>query len=68
MQQADGVVGGIVRAERIGADELGKPVGAVCLGHAGRPHLVQHHGHARFGHLPGGFGAGKASADHVHGI
>ncbi|MGY4333133.1 hypothetical protein ACVWWG_007550 [Bradyrhizobium sp. LB7.2] len=68
MKQADGVVGGIIRAERVGADELGKSVGAVCLGHAGRPHLVQHHGHAGFGHLPGGFGAGKACADDVHGI
>ncbi len=33
-----------------------------------RPHLVQHHGHAGFGDLPGGFGTGKAGADHVHNV
>ncbi len=42
MQQADRVVGGIIGAEGIGADELGERVGAVRLGHPHRPHLVQH--------------------------
>ena len=28
-----------------------------------RPHLVQNHGHAHFGRLPGGLGPGHAAAD-----
>ena len=33
VQQADRVVGGVVGAERVGADEFGETVGAVRLGH-----------------------------------
>ena len=67
VQQADGIVGGIVGAEGIGADELGQALGAVRLGHPLRAHLVQHHANAGIGDLPGGFRAGKARADDVHG-
>jgi hypothetical protein len=66
VQEADGVVGGVVGAEGIGADELGQPVGLVRLGAAYAPHLVQHHGHARRRELPGRFASGQASADDVH--
>ena len=61
MQQADRVVGGVVGAEGIGADELGEAFGAVRLGHPLRAHLVQHDGNAGVGDLPGGFRAGKAA-------
>ena len=68
VQQADRIVGGVIGAERIGADELGEAVGAVRLGHPDRAHLVQHDRDARPGDLPGGFGAGKAGADDMHGL
>ena len=42
VQQADRVVGGVVGAERIGADQFGEAIGAVGLGHPCRAHLVQH--------------------------
>ena len=61
VQQADGVVGGVVGAERIGADEFGEAVGAVGLGHPHRAHLVQDHANAGIGDLPGGFRAGEAA-------
>ncbi len=67
MQQADRIVGGIIRAEGIGADELGEALGAMRFGHPLRPHLVQHHADAGIGDLPGGLGAGKAGAYDVHG-
>ncbi len=68
VQQPDGIVGGIIGAEGIGADELGQPVSAVGFGHAGRAHFVQNHAHAALGHLPGGLGAGKAPADDMDGF
>ncbi len=46
VQQADGVGGGIVGAEAVGADQLGEAVGLVRLGAAVGAHLVQHDGHA----------------------
>ena len=61
MQQADRVVGGVVGAERIGADEFGQAVGAVRLGHPHRAHLVQDDADAGIGDLPGGFRAGEAA-------
>jgi hypothetical protein len=39
----------------------------VRLGAAQGPHLVQHHGQAGLGDLPGGFRAGEAAADDVNG-
>ena len=68
MQQADGVVGGIVGAERVGADEFGQAFGPVGLGHPQRAHLVQDDANARIGDLPGGFRAGKAAANHMDGV
>ena len=68
MQQPDRVVGGVVGAERIGADQFGEAVGAVRLGHPMRAHLVQHHADAGIGDLPGGFRAGEAGADDVNGF
>ena len=68
MQQADRVVGGVVGAEGIGADQLGEAVGAMRLGHPLGAHLVQHHGNAGIGDLPGGFRAGEARADDMDGF
>ena len=68
VQQADGVVGGIVGAERVGADELGQAIGAMRLGHPLGAHLVQHDGDAGIGDLPGGFRAGEARADDMDGF
>ena len=68
MQQADSVVGGVVGAERVGADELGQAFGAVRFGHPQRAHLVQDDANARIGDLPGGFRTGKTAANHVDGV
>ena len=68
VQQADGVVLRIVGAEGVGADQLGQAVGLVRLGAAHRPHLVQHHGHAGLGELPGRLAAGEAAADDVYAL
>jgi len=67
VQQADSVARPVVGAEGVGADQLGQAIGLVGVGAAHRPHLVQHHGYAGFGDLPGGLGAGQAAADHMHG-
>jgi len=66
VQQPDGVVGGIVRAKRIGAHEFGKAVGAMRFGHPVGTHLVQDHRDSRLGNLPGRFRTGEAGADNVH--
>ena len=68
VQQPDRIVGGVVGAKRIGADEFGEAVGAMGLGHPCRAHLVQDDADARLGDLPGGFRAGEAGADDVHGF
>ena len=68
MQQSDGIVGGIIGAERVRADQFGEAVGTVGLGHPHRAHLVQHHGNAGIGDLPGGFRAGEAGADDMDGF
>ena len=68
MQQADRIIGGVVGAKRIGADEFGKPLGAMGLGHPLRAHLVENDRDAGLGDLPGGFRAGEARADDVHGF
>ena len=52
MQQADRVGGGIVGAERVGADQLGEAVGLVRLGAAIGAHLVQDDGNAGLRDLP----------------
>ena len=68
VQQPDRVVLPVVRAERVGADELGEAFGPVRLGHAHRPHLVEHDGNAPACDLPGGFRSGEPPADDVHGL
>jgi hypothetical protein len=68
MQKADRVGLGVVGAERVRADELGKPAGLVRLRRAQGPHLVQHRRHAGLGDLPGGLGAGEATADDMNGL
>ena len=65
MDQADGVLVGIVGAERVRADELGQPVGLVGVGAPLRAHLVEDDRHARLRELPGGLGAGESAADDV---
>ena len=69
VQQADRIELPVVRAEGVGADQLGQAVGVVGVGldagHAA--HLVQDDGHAGLGDLPGGLGAGQAAADDVDG-
>ena len=67
VQQPDRVVLRVVRPEGVGADQLGELVGAVRLGRADRPHLVQHDGNAALDELPRGFGPGEAAADDVNG-
>ena len=68
VQQADGVLLVVVGAEGVGADELGEAVGLVGEGADDGAHLVQDHGHADRGDLPGGLGAGEAAADDVDGV
>ncbi len=67
VQQADGVAGGIVGAEAVGADQLGEVAGLVRLGLALGPHLVQDHGHAEARDLPRRLGPGQPAADDVDG-
>ena len=66
MQQADGIVHGIVGAEGVGADQLRQTVGLMGLGAAPGPHLMQHHGDPGPGQLPGRLAAGEPAADHVN--
>ena len=66
MEQADGIVLGIVGAEAVRADHLGQAVGLVRRRHvAAAAHFAQADAEARLGELPGGFGAGEAAADDV---
>ena len=68
VQQADGVGLGIVGAEAVGADQLGSPsVLCASVWRCGA-HLVQHHGQAGAGDLPGRLAAGEAAADDVDGL
>ena len=68
MQQSDRIIGSVVGAERIGADELSQAIGAMGLCHPSGPHLVQDDAYAGSGDLPGSFGAGQARADDMHGL
>ena len=64
MQQADGVLVGVVGAEAVGADQLGEAVGLVRRGHvAAPPHLRQADLHARLRQLPRRLRPGEAAAD-----
>ena len=69
VQQADRVVGGVVGAERVGADELGEAVGAGAPRSSGRGRIsCSTTRNAGLGDLPGGFRAGEAAADDVDGV
>jgi hypothetical protein len=68
VQQAHRIMLRIVRAEGVGADELGIAVGLVRVGHLKRPHLVQHNRDPGLRELPRGFGTGEAAADDVNGF
>ena len=68
VQQPDGVMLGIVRAEAVRADQLGELVGVVRVGAVNAAHLVKHDGNAGARQLPCGFAASKAAADDVDGI
>ena len=68
MQQADGVVLGIVGAQGVGADEFGQPLGVVGVGAAHGAHLVQHDPGAGLSRLPGRFRARQSAADDVDSI
>ncbi len=65
VQQAHGIALVIIRAEGVGADHLGQIAGAMGEGADMGAHLVDDHGHAQFGRLPGGLGSGHAAADDV---
>jgi hypothetical protein len=68
MDDADGIVLGIVGAERIRTDEFGEAFGPVRVGAARGTHFVKNATGAGFGDLPGGFAAGEAAADDVNGF
>jgi hypothetical protein len=67
VEQADGIVLGIVGAETVGADHLGEAVGLVRWSHvSAAAHFAEADAQARFGELPGSFAAREAAADDVH--
>jgi hypothetical protein len=68
VKQADRVGRGVVGPERVGTDQLGQSLGAVCGGGALRPHLVEHGRHATLRDLPRRLRAGEAAADHMDGL
>ena len=68
MKQADRIGGRVIRAEGIGTDEFGQPVGLMRLRAAHGPHLVQDDGNAGFRRLPCCFRAGKSAANDVDGF
>ena len=66
VEQADGIVLGVVGAKAVRADHLGEAVGLVRRGRvAAAAHFAEAHAQARLGELPSGFRAGEAAADDV---
>jgi hypothetical protein len=68
VQYADRIGGRIIRTERVGAYQFGKPVGLVGGGCTYGPHFVQYHLYACTGDLPGRFGACHSAADDMYGV
>ena len=68
VQQSDRIIGGVIGAKRVGADELGEAIGAMGFRHPARTHFVQGNRNARLGDLPGCFRAGEAGANDMHGF
>ena len=67
VEQADRIGLGVVGAEAVRADHLGKPVAVVRGGGvAAAAHFAEADLEAGFGELPRGFGAGEAAADDVN--
>ena len=66
VEQADGIVLGIVGAKAVRADHLGEAVGLVRRRRvAAAAHFAEPHAQARLGELPCGFGPGESAADDV---
>jgi hypothetical protein len=66
VDEADGIMLGIVGAEAVRADQLGQRIGMMSGGRLPRAaHLGEPNPDPRLGQLPGGFGAGKTAADDV---
>ena len=65
VDHTDGIGLGVIRAEGVGADQLGELVGLVGVGgaHAFASHLVQDHALTGLRSLPRGFRAGQTAAD-----
>ena len=66
VQQADGVVLMVVRAEAIGTDQLGQAVGLVRVSAAHGSHFMQNDLCASLRCLPCCFRAGKTAADDMN--
>ena len=66
MQQADGILVGVIGPEAVGADQLGQPLGLVRRRHVPRAaHFRQANLHPRLRQLPRRFRPGEAAADDV---
>ncbi len=66
MEKTDGIAFGIVRAERIRADELGKIAGLMSIGGPLGSHLVKRYGDARPRDLPRRLAPREPAADDVN--
>ena len=66
VQQADGILVGVIGPEAVGADQLGQPLGLVRRRHVPRAaHFRQANPHPRLRQLPRRFRPGEPAADNV---
>ncbi|MCY1556868.1 hypothetical protein D9M68_936650 [compost metagenome] len=68
MQEANGVMLVVVRAEAVGTNQFGETVGAVRVGGAHRTHFVNDDLGAGLSRLPCGLGAGETAANDMNGF
>src|SRR5690606_30482141 len=68
MDQTDGVVLAVVRAEGVGTDQFGAILSLVGIRLGQGSHLVQHHGNPGMGDLPCRFRTGEACTDNMDGF
>jgi hypothetical protein len=68
VEQSYGIVFPIIRAEGVGTDQFGQPIGLVSRGSLERTHLMEDDRSSRLGGLPGGLASGQAAADYVNSI